>query len=76
MRHPKTKPGDLVPMEIKLYSIRPGFFAVSRLRLLKPSKVYHKLCVILWRNGHQGKPQHITQNHYKDLIEKFNLVEE
>lgn len=76
MRHPNTKPGDLVPIEIKLYSLAPTFFEVSRLRVLRYASPYLKHCVILWRNGHKGKPQHITQNRYKELISKFNLVEE
>lgn len=76
VRHPNVKPGDLIPLEIKVYGLKPDSFLISRLRVLKQRRASEKYSVIVWCRGYQETVKHITKAKFKKYVEMFNLVEE
>jgi hypothetical protein len=74
--HANSKPGDLIPLDIKIYGLPVDLYAISRLRILKQRKKSAKYTVITWFYGSQQPVKHITAHRLNKCITKFNLVEE
>jgi hypothetical protein len=76
MHYPDVKPGDLIPLGIKIYGLNVNFFMVSRLRILKQRRKSVKYTVIVWRYGRQQPIKHVTKHKLDKYMTKFNLVED